>query len=518
MKAHRTLARTLLFAFVFLWAPLCAQQTIAVLPPLLADKDVNDGMRNAAVAGFSEYISAPGSGYKLYSRLSTAQLVSELANLLLQSVEGKSAAQLMREMERSGSLYDEGGAKALGGKLGVPYVCISKLMKETKVVLECKVINVGTGAVRGDSEYVAGGISEMRVAGAAVIKRLLETSEGSYAEAEAQAMAMAAAAAANAAAAAAAANAAAAAAKAAADLEEAMAAKAGVPPSVYTIHRNGDEWHYWKDNQEVEPYRYDGFSIGPYCQSGGDTYRGTWIDYKSAITKNGSLLHFLTQKGSYEGDVSTVVVSDDDVYAGGGEKNQRGNYVATVWKNGNVLYRLTDGGRDALVYAVCVSGGDVYAGGREKNAKGINVATIWKNGRVLYRLVEEGDRRGGAGVADRVAGGAGNAAVNALFVKGGDVYASRWDTDTRRDGNLGMIWKNGKELRTLNPDGKSSVTVWSIFVHGSDVYASGFQGYSWKEPGAATVWKNGEVLYSFNSTGYADRSLVFVRYTRPPLE
>ncbi|MDR2561987.1 MAG: hypothetical protein LBC63_09490 [Holophagales bacterium] len=824
MRLHGTLAHTLLLALLFLCVPLGAQekttrqsragigagasrdtkekQTIVVLPPLVTDKDISDGMRNATVAGFSEYISAPSSGYKLYDGLSSGQIVKELARLVLQSIEGKSEAQLMREMERSGSLYDEVGAKVLGEKLGVPYVCISKLMKEAKVVLECKVINVETGAVRGDSEYVSGGIGEMRNAGVAVIKRLLETDEATYAKAEAEAMAAAAAAAAAARAALEAqtaeaggqpsvytisrnakewhywkddrevepyrydgfsvgmncqsggesymagktgnrtviakngslfhyltdgsyeadisailvsngsvyagggeknkqgnnvatvwkdgkvlyrltngngdamvyavfiyngdvyaggrdknskgisvatiwknglvlhsltdgkknaevdalyvtgnivysggwetngsgglglvwkngsvmyrlnpggdtsavvrslfvqgtdvfasgfsgakrdtgfatvwkngktlhrlnsagfndrslvfvdeesyakaeveamAMAAAAAARAAAELEAARAAQAddpSGPSSVYTIYRNGDEWHYWEDAKEVEPYRYDGFSIGPYCQSDGDTYKGTWIDYRSAITKNGSLLHFLTHEGQHEGDIRSVVVSDGNVYAGGSERNRKGNTVATVWKNDSVLYRLTDGSRDALVLAVFVSDGDVYAGGREKNAKGINVATVWKNGRVLYRLVEEGDKRGGAGVRDRVAD-AGNAAVNALFVTGGDVYASRWDTDTRKDGNLGMIWKNGKELRTLNLDGKSSVTVWSIFVHGSDVYASGFQGYTWKEPGTAIVWKNGEVLHSFNSTGYDDSSLVFVSNKRPPLD
>ena len=38
--------------------------------------------------------------------------------------------------------------------------------------------------------------------------------------------------------------------------------------------------------------------------------------------------------------------------------------VATVWKNGQLLYTLTDGTNDAWAYAVCVSDGTVYAAGR----------------------------------------------------------------------------------------------------------------------------------------------------------
>jgi len=479
MKSHSTFARILLVALLFLGITLDAQEgkTIAVLPPLAADKDVNDGMRNAVVAGFSEYISSQGSGYRLYDGLNTAQLVREMARLLLQSIEGKSAAQLMREMERSGSLYDAEGAKALGKKLGVQYVCISKLFKEAKFVLECKLINVETGATRGDSEYVSGGDSEMREAGIAVIKRLLVLDEETYASVEAEAMAIAAAAAA----------------RAAAELEAKAAASIG-KPSVYHINRGGRLWHYWKDDQEVEPFRYDGFSVGQYCQREGDNYMGAKKGNRSVIVKNDTLLHYLTD-GSHEANVGSVFVTDGNVYAGGSEKNQQGKSVATIWKDGAVLYRLTNGNGDAEVYAICISGNDVYAGGRDKNSKGMSVATVWKNGLVLHSLTN----------------GTKNAAVNALFVTGNIVYSGGWETNGR--GGLGLIWKNGSVLHRLNPAADTSAVVWSLFVQGADVYASGFQGSEGakRDIGVATVWKNGKTLYRYNTSGFDDRSLVFVK-------
>ena len=57
--------------------------------------------------------------------------------------------------------------------------------------------------------------------------------------------------------------------------------------------------------------------------------------------------------------------------------------VATVWKNGQQLYTLTDGTNDAWAYAVCVSGGTVYAAGYERQGDRI-VAKVWENGTLKY--------------------------------------------------------------------------------------------------------------------------------------
>ena len=57
--------------------------------------------------------------------------------------------------------------------------------------------------------------------------------------------------------------------------------------------------------------------------------------------------------------------------------------VATVWKNGQLLYTLTDGTNDAWAYAVCVSDGTVYAAGYERQGDRI-VAKVWENGTLKY--------------------------------------------------------------------------------------------------------------------------------------
>jgi hypothetical protein len=53
--------------------------------------------------------------------------------------------------------------------------------------------------------------------------------------------------------------------------------------------------------------------------------------------------------------------------------------VATVWKDGKVLWRLTKNG--GSVESLAVSGSNVYAGGYVGGPMGRRVATIWKNGK-----------------------------------------------------------------------------------------------------------------------------------------
>ncbi|MDR1842134.1 MAG: hypothetical protein LBQ86_09490 [Holophagales bacterium] len=75
----------------------------------------------------------------------------------------------------------------------------------------------------------------------------------------------------------------------------------------------------------------------------------------------------------------------NDVYAAGVEINAQDKAIATVWKNGNVHWRLGDGYNDTRAYSIFASGSDVYVAGNEVNAQGKAVATIWKNGGVHWR-------------------------------------------------------------------------------------------------------------------------------------
>jgi hypothetical protein len=136
-------------------------------------------------------------------------------------------------------------------------------------------------------------------------------------------------------------------------------------------------------------------------------------------------------------------VSGRDVYVCGTVVNDRD--AATVWKNGKVLWSLTDGAGWAGANSLLVSGGDVYAGGYEQN-KG---ATVWKNGKVLWRLTD----------------GFREAKVHSLAIEGGDVYAGGWEGDT----SVATIWKNDAVFSRLTDqaamtEGGQNTRVQSIFV------------------------------------------------------
>jgi hypothetical protein len=150
MKNIRTIAALVLFV-----AALSAQESVAVLPPL-AGKNVGEMTKKVVRSAFSDCISAPGSGYTAYNRDHTDLLVKELG-------------------EQGGVLYDEKSAKELGMRMGVQYVCISELTKdEDEFLIECKLINVETGATKTESEFVTKSTNDVvRKASVAAIKRLL---------------------------------------------------------------------------------------------------------------------------------------------------------------------------------------------------------------------------------------------------------------------------------------------------------------------------------------------------------
>ena len=69
-----------------------------------------------------------------------------------------------------------------------------------------------------------------------------------------------------------------------------------------------------------------------------------------------------------------------DVYVAGHEKNAAGNFVAKYLKN-SVPVNLTDGTKTAYASSIVVSGNDVYVGGGEyASPNGPYIAKIWKNG------------------------------------------------------------------------------------------------------------------------------------------
>ena len=101
--------------------------------------------------------------------------------------------------------------------------------------------------------------------------------------------------------------------------------------------------------------------------------------------------------------------------------------VATVWKNGQLLYTLTDGTNDAWAYAVCVSDGTVYAAGYERQGDRI-VAKVWENGTLKYTP--------GAPGADSYA--------YSVFAANGSLYTA--GSEESGGALTAKIWKDGDAL------------------------------------------------------------------------
>ena len=143
--------------------------------------------------------------------------------------------------------------------------------------------------------------------------------------------------------------------------------------------------------------------------------------------------------------INSIVVSGNDVFAGGYEINNNANpvKVAKYWKNGTgvTLTDATSTTNAPEINAMAVSGTDVYAGGYERNASSIEVARYWKNGTPVSLTGSASTSR--------------NARINGITVIGNDVYAAGYEFVLRTDmsGTYAVLvakyWKNGVDI-TLN--------------------------------------------------------------------
>ncbi|GHV80812.1 hypothetical protein AGMMS49944_26030 [Spirochaetia bacterium] len=199
--------------------------------------------------------------------------------------------------------------------------------------------------------------------------------------------------------------------------------------------------------------------------------------------------------------------TDPDIYVAGYENSATtgGNPIAKVWKNGSVLYSLTDGTKSAHAKSVYVSGGDVYVAGYENSAPPGNtppaksIAKVWKNGSVLYSLTD----------------GTNNAQAKSVYVSGGVVYTAGYESNGTK--NVVKVWKNGGTLNGGSQDsltdGTKSADTASVYVSGSDVYVAGneYNGLSGSaSKSIAKVWKNGVATSLTNGTYEAIANSVYV--------
>ena len=143
-----------------------------------------------------------------------------------------------------------------------------------------------------------------------------------------------------------------------------------------------------------------------------------------------------------------------DIYVAGSDESGAIS-VAKVWKNGNELYALTDGSKEAYAGSVFVIDGDVYTAGSEKNNKNW-VAKVWKNGKELYAFND---------------GSTNSAEALSIFVADDKVYTVGYES------NIAKLWKNKIAIDLANGsskgEGEGTAAV-SVFVAGNKVYTAGY--------------------------------------------
>jgi hypothetical protein len=207
---------------------------------------------------------------------------------------------------------------------------------------------------------------------------------------------------------------------------------------------------------------YDG---QPYDRDGTTRHKGV-----AKVWKDGKLLYTLTD-GKNDAYAGQIFIAGNDIYVAGAEANARGHFVAKVWKNGKLLYTLTDGTNDAVIGQIFVVGNDVYVAGKEEeeeqNEYGYTssyFAKVWKNGSSMFT------------------DGTNNNWLYSIFVAGNDVYVTGAD----------KVWKNGELLYTL-----TNGTSIYVFISGNDVYVAGAESNE-SHNFVAKVWRNGNVLYTLS--------------------
>lgn len=204
-----------------------------------------------------------------------------------------------------------------------------------------------------------------------------------------------------------------------------------------------------------------------------------------------------------------------DIYAAG-YRTVGSKAVATVWKNGEELYTLTDGTANGWARALCVDGETVYTVGYEER-QGAIAACLWENGTLKYTL----GTAGGNSYAYAVAASDGNLHAAGSTTVDGALTAVVWlngtirytysvspatsqartllvtDTELYAAGNLrtggtepvAQIWKDADAFGTLT-DGTAPGDVRDLYLDGRTLYAAGSTGES------AVVWRNGTLLYT----------------------
>lgn len=139
---------------------------------------------------------------------------------------------------------------------------------------------------------------------------------------------------------------------------------------------------------------------------------------------------------------NAIYVYGTDIYTAGFEGRDLAG-KAIVWKNGEVLYRLTDGIHAGNAESISILGNDIYVAGETvSNTSQINALT-WKNGKVLYEME--------------------NVNELSIYIAGNDIYTLGYEYDEDYKRETPTVWKNGEFLYAIDKSYRD-VSVSNIFV------------------------------------------------------
>lgn len=192
------------------------------------------------------------------------------------------------------------------------------------------------------------------------------------------------------------------------------------------------------------------------------------VDTKAVATvwKDGQELYSMTDGGNSW--ASGLCVDGQTVYTAGYEEVD-GHIEARLWENGTLKYSLGTPGSNSYAYAVVLAGGDLYTAGTT-TVDGAMTATVWRNGTQLYTYSVS----------------PASSQARALLPVGTDLYVAG-NLQTGGTATVAQIWKNAD--RTLT-DGTAPGDLRSLILDGGVLCAAGSTGES------AAVWRGGALLHT----------------------
>ncbi|WP_422349714.1 IPT/TIG domain-containing protein [Flagellimonas sp.] len=241
----------------------------------------------------------------------------------------------------------------------------------------------------------------------------------------------------------------------------------------------------------------------------------------ATVWKNGVPMHL--SSGLSYAEARSVFVEAENVYVAGREWENTD--VSKVWKNGELLYTLTDGTYSSRVHSVFVDDGDIYVAGYE-SVESVDVAKVWKNG-IPADLSKNGNAHSVSvyddivfaagfesnfatvwtnGSSNTLTNGLNLAMANSILLDGRKVYACGFERIG--EGEIAILWENG--TRTNLTEGVGHADANSIFKHSTNIYVAGWEQIGNMDVGK--VWKNGELYFTLNTNGDSSRAFsIFVK-------